>query len=67
VCKVVVVHGSASLRQSLGILVGGAGEEVIAHGASDLLLVLIARIAFPTGILKKKKKVYLNISLSNLE
>lgn len=50
-CEIVVVHGSASLRQCLGVLVGGAGEEVIAHGASNLLLVLIAWVALPAGVL----------------
>jgi len=56
VCEVVVVHGGASLRQSLGILVGGAGEEVIAHSTSDLLLILVSRIALPAGVLKKETK-----------
>lgn len=50
-CEIVVVHGGTSLRQCLGVLVGGAGEKVIAHGASNLLLVLIARVAFPAGVL----------------
>jgi len=63
VCKVIVMNGGASLSQRLGILIGGAGEEVIAHGTSNLLLVLESWIAFPAGVLKVK--FFKNFKLQN--
>lgn len=52
VCKVVVMHGGTSLGQRLCIVVGGAREEMIPDCASNLLLILIARIALPAGVLQ---------------
>lgn len=62
VCKVIVVHGGAPLGQRLCVLVGGAREEVIAHRASNLMLILESRIAFPAGVLQiKDGRFYINI------